>query len=213
MKSYAKLGGLYLVVSPILPDKQLLSATEKALEGGVDILQLSANKETAGLHVLGTKLSDMAKKHGIPFLVNTSVELAKEVGADGVHLDDFDVTPIEARRLLDSEAIVGYTVNIDLEKIKWAEGASADYISFCSLFHKCPGNQCPIVPLTTVKNVKSATNLAVFAAGGITPENILSVLEAGVDGVAVTSAILLAKDPRQTASEFKQIISKYGKKR
>ncbi len=40
-----KLGGLYLVVSPILPFEQLLFATEKALDGGVDILQLSADKE------------------------------------------------------------------------------------------------------------------------------------------------------------------------
>ena len=213
MKGYPKLGGLYLVVSPILPDEQLLFATEMALDGDVDLLQLSAGKETPGLHILGTKLVDMAREHGIPLLVNNSLELAKEVSADGVHLDAFDVTPTEARRLLDSEAIVGYTVNVDLEKIKWAEDAGADYVSFCSIFHQCPGNQCPIVPLDTVKNAASATNLPIFAAGGINLENILLVLEAGVEGVAVTSAILKSKDPRKTAREFKQMISKYGKKR
>ena len=62
----------------------MLFATEKALDGDVDLLQLSAGKETPGLHVLGTKLVDMAREHGIPFLVNNSLELAKEVSADGV---------------------------------------------------------------------------------------------------------------------------------
>ncbi len=86
---------------------------------------------------------DLAKKHGIPFLVNNSLELAKEVKADGVHFDTFDVSPTEVRRLLGSESIVGYTVNVDLEKVKWAEQAGADYVSFCSIFHQCPGTSMP----------------------------------------------------------------------
>ena len=36
---------------------------------------------------------------------------------------------------LGSKSIVGYTVNVDLEKVKWAEQAGADYVSFCSIFH------------------------------------------------------------------------------
>jgi thiamine-phosphate diphosphorylase len=212
MKGSRKLGGLYLVVSPVLPVKQLLLATEEALNGGVDLLQLSAGEETADLHFLGTELSAIAKKHEIPFLVDNSLEVAKEVEADGVHLDAFNISPAEARGVLGSIAIVGYTVNMDLEKIKWAEQAGADYVSFCSVFHQCPSNQCPIVSLDTIRNTSSATKLSVFAAGGINLENILLVLDAGVDGVAVTSAILKSKDPQQTAKSFKQIIDKYSKK-
>lgn len=213
MKRHPKLGGLYLVASPILPNEQLIFATEKALDGDVDILQLSAGRETKDLRFLGTELSGLAKKHGIPFLVNNNLELAKEDKADGVHLDTFEFSPAEVRRYLGSEAIVGYTVNVALEKIKWAEQAGADYVSFCSIFHQCPSNECPIVSLETVKKSAAATNLSVFAAGGINLENILSVLEAGVDGVAVTAAILKSKDPQQTAGALKQIIEKYRKKK
>jgi thiamine-phosphate pyrophosphorylase len=213
MKRHSKLGGLYLVASPILPNEQLLAATKKALEGGVDLMQLSAGKETEDLNFLGTELSGLAKKHEIPFLVNNNLELTKEANADGVHLDSFGVSPAEARIVLGREAIVGYTVNFDLERIKWAEQAGADYVSICSVFHQCPGNLCPIVSLETVKKVTSATDLPVFAAGGINLENITLVLDAGVDGVAVTSAILKSKNPQQTANEFKQVIDKYGKKR
>jgi thiamine-phosphate diphosphorylase len=212
MKRHSKLGGLYLVASPILPIEQLLTATKKALDGGVDLLQLSTGIETEDLNFLGTELSGLAKKREIPFLVNNNLEFAKEANADGVHLDSFCVSPAEARAVLGKETIVGYTVNVDLEKIKWAEQAGADYVSFCSVFHQCPSNLCPVVSLEAVKKATSATNLPVFAAGGINLENILLVLNAGVDGVAVTSAILKSKSPRQTAKEFKQVIDKYGKK-
>lgn len=210
--SRRKLIGLYLVVSPILSNEQLLFATEKALEGGVDILQLSADTDIEEMHVLARKLADFACEYGIPFLVNNNLELANEVKADGVHLDNFDVSPKEVRRLLGDESIVGYTVNADLEKVRWAEQVDADYISFCSVFHQCSGGQCPIVSLATVKSVTVSANISVFAAGGINLENLFSVLDAHVDGVVVTSAILQSNDPKQSAKNFKKIMGEYKKK-
>ena len=55
--------------------------------------------------------------------------------------------------------------------------AGADYVSFCSIFHQCPGGQCPIVSLDTVKNATSPTKLSVFAAGGINLENFFWFLK------------------------------------
>lgn len=209
MKRSRHLEGLYLVVSPILSFEGLLYAAEKALDGGVDILQLSGVQEQADLHVLARALADFARKHETPFLVNNSLELAKEVEADGVHFDTYDVAPREARLVLGSESIVGYTVNINVRKLKWAEKAGADYVSFCSVFHPSAAAQCPIVSLETVKEARSLTNLSMFAAGGINLKNVQSVLKTGVDGVAVTAAILKSKDPEQTARAFKEIINRY----
>jgi thiamine-phosphate pyrophosphorylase len=212
MTHFRGLRGLYLVVSPILPFEQLLLATERALDGGVDILQLSASKETEEINALASALVGLAKKYDVPFLVNNNLELAAKVKADGVHFDTFDVSPKEARQVTGKECIVGYTVNVDLEKIKWAEQEDADYVSFCSIFHQCPGGICPIVPFDEVKNAKTKANIPVFAAGGINLENVFDVLDAGVDGVVVTSAILKSKDPKQTAKSFKQIINRFLEK-
>jgi thiamine-phosphate pyrophosphorylase len=211
MKHFEKLAGLYLVVSPILPTEKLLYATEKALDGGVDILQFSAGKEIADMYVTSSVLAGLAKKHEIPFLINNSLELAKKVKADGVHFDTYDVSPVEARRVLGSHCIVGYTVNIDMEKIRWAEEAGADYVSFCSIFHQCTAAQCPMVSLETVKNARSLTKLSMFAAGGINLDNAHLVLEAGADGIAVTSALLQPENPQETAEAFKKMIDKYRK--
>ena len=209
MRRIRRLKGLYLVVSPILPPKELLSATEKALNGGVDILQLSTGTEISDKRYFAGEIADLAREHEIPFIINNDLQLAKEVDADGLHFDAYETAPSEVRKTLGKERLVGYTVNVDLQKIQWAEKEAADYVSFCSVFSKCTAAQCPIVSLETVRNARSLTSLSIFAAGGINLDNAHLVLEEGVDGIAVTSALLKAKDPEQTARAFKEIILKH----
>jgi thiamine-phosphate pyrophosphorylase len=198
--------GLYLVVSPILPPKELLSATEKALNGGVDILQLSTGTEISDKRYFAGEIADLTREHEIPFIINNDLQLAKEVDADGLHFDAYEIAPSEVRKTLGKECLVGYTVNVDMQKIQWAEKEGADYVSFCSVFSKCTAAQCPIVSLETVRSARSLTSLSIFAAGGINLDNAHLVLEEGADGIAVTSALLKAKDPEQTALAFKEII-------
>ena len=205
-----RLGGLYLVISPaLLPTKELLDATKKALEGGVDLLQLSASQQKNQPKSLAKGLSKLAQEYEKPFLLNNDLQFVKETNVDGVHFDNYEITPHDARRWVGKECIVGYTVNTDLEKVRWAEKEGADYVSFCSVFSKCTATQCPTVPLETVKKAKALTALPVFAAGGINLNNIQKVLETGADGVAVTSAILNAEDPEIAAKEFKKAIREH----
>jgi thiamine-phosphate pyrophosphorylase len=209
MRRFRRLKGLYLVVSPILSHEELLSATEKALKGGVDILQLSAEPEIFWVKTFASELADLAREHETPFLINNDLQLAKEVKADGVHFDTYEITPKEARQVLGKECLVGYTVNVDTQKVLWADKKGADYISFCSVFQECTATHCPVIPIETIRNARSLTSLSVFAAGGINLENAHLVLEAGTDGIAVTSGLLKAKGPEQTARAFKEIILKH----
>lgn len=207
--SSRKMEGLYLVVSPILPLDKLLLATEKALRGGVDMLQLIAGEETSEMLALARSLSHSTGNHKTLFLINGSLRLAKEINADGLHFDSYNTVPSEVKQGLGKECIVGYTLSNDMDRVRWAEEVGADYVSFCSVFPTCSATQCQIVSLETVRTARSRTALPIFAAGGINLDNAHLVLEAGVDGIAVTSALLKAKDPEQTARSFKKIIRKY----
>lgn len=211
MRHFRKLEGLYLVVAPILPIDRLLLATEKALRGGVDILQLIVGDATFGMPAFARSLSDLTKKHKTLFLINGSLSLAKEIDADGLHFDNYDTTPSEVKQALGRECIVGYTLSNNIERLRWAEKAGADYVSFCSVFPTRSATQCQILSLETVKTARSRTSLPIFASGGINLDNANLVLEAGVDGIAVTSAVLEAKDPEQTARLLKEIIHNYRK--
>jgi thiamine-phosphate pyrophosphorylase len=101
-----KLSGLYLVISPILPAEELLCATAKALDAGVDILQFAAGKQNINTHFLAESLACLSKICNRPFLVNNDLVLAKKIGANGVHFDTFNVTPREVRQVLGNDAIV-----------------------------------------------------------------------------------------------------------
>jgi thiamine-phosphate pyrophosphorylase len=209
MKSSWKLEGLYLVVSSILPVDTLLLASEEALRGGVDVLQVIVKQDSPEALRLTKGLSDLARKLKTPFLLNGSLRLARKIHVDGVHFDNHNVTPGQARRALGGKCIVGYTVGNDTKELEWAEEAGADYVSFCSVFSTLTAEQCEIVPLETIRRARSRTALPMFAAGGIDLDNAHLVLETGVDGIAVTSAVLKAKDPEKVAISLKQIIGSY----
>lgn len=202
---------MYLVVSPVMPFDELLVAVEKALEGGVDLLQLIPGEESSETLRLAEDLANLTEQYDLPFLVNGSLQLAKKVGAEGLHLDSYDVTPSDIKRALGDPCIVGYTVGCQLEKLRWAETVGADYVSFCSVFPTSSAAQCEIVPIETIKAAKRQTALPIFAAGGINLNNAGLVLKAGVNGIAVTSAVIEAEDPKQTAVKFKEIIRRARK--
>jgi thiamine-phosphate pyrophosphorylase len=205
-----RLQGLCFVVDPSLPHRRLLDIVEKSLKGGVDILQLwKPRKNSLEIRELARELLNLANDYGVPLIKNNDIQLAKDVEADGVHFDGYEVTPSDARKALNGQSIVGYTVGNELKWIKWAETVGADYVSFCSVFPSASAIQCEIIPLRTLRSAKSVTHIPVFASGGITLSNAHLVLETGVDGIAVISAIVKASDPRQAAESFKAIIHKY----
>jgi thiamine-phosphate pyrophosphorylase len=203
------LKGLYLVVAPILPFDGLLIAVEKALKGGVDVLQFIPENGSLETSSFAKHLLNLTRQYGVPFLVNGELELMQRIKADGMHFDTYDMTPSEIRQRLGERCIVGYTLGNDLERLKWAENVGADYVSFCSIFPTSSATQCEIVPIQTVKTARARTTLPIFAAGGINLHNARLVLEAGADGIAVISAVLRASDPEQIARSFKEIIRRY----
>lgn len=206
-----KLQGLYLVVDPAIPHNKLLGIVENALKGGVDIMQLWAHwQHRYAILKLAKILLGLAAEYNVPLIINNDLELAKETDAHGLHMDRYDVTPAEIRKVLGKQSIVGYTMGNNLEQLKWAEAVGADYVSFCAVFPTSSVTTCEIVPLNSIGIAKSTTNLQVFASGGINLGNAHLVLEAGADGIAIISAILKARDPEQAARAFKDVIHKYG---
>jgi len=206
-----QLQGLYLVVDPTLPHHRLLDIVEKALRGGVDILQLWGTTEQNKSKTLdlAKNLLNLSNDYDVPLLINNNLQLAKEARAHGVHMDGYDITPLDMRKALGKQSIVGYTVGNDLERVKWAETVGANYVSFCAVFPTSSVAQCEIIPLPTIRLAKSMTHIPVFASGGINLDNAHLILETGVDGIAVVSSILKAPDPEQAAKSFKTIICRY----
>jgi len=139
----------------------------------------------------------------VKLVLDDRVDLVAQLGFDGVHVDDGDRTPAEARALLGPEAIIG-TFGGSESMVPGVLAVPADYFSIG-----------PVAPTTTkqtgkppvgvegVRRLRAEAGPApiLSAAGGITLELAPRLLEAGASMLAVSAAIFRAVDP---AAEFRR---------
>jgi thiamine-phosphate pyrophosphorylase len=136
------------------------------------------------------------------FIVNDRADIARAVGADGVHLGQEDL-PVElARRVLEPGKWVGYSTH-RLDQVREADRSSADYIAFGPIFPtQSKAKPDPVVGLDGLWQARQGTSKPLVAIGGITLENARQVIEAGADSVAVIADLLKAPDVGQRAKQF-----------
>lgn len=191
--------GLY-AVTPEEPDSVRLEAmVEAALEGGARLVQYRNKQASRELRrSQAHALAALCRRHAVPLIVNDSLELALEVGADGLHLgrDDGDVSAARARL---PHALLGVSCYNEIERALAAARQGADYVAFGRFFASStkPGDIRASTDL--VRAAKRMIALPVVAIGGITVHNAPPLVEAGVDALAVVAGVFEAGDIRQAA--------------
>jgi thiamine-phosphate pyrophosphorylase len=195
---------LYLVAdADCALGRDLASLVEAAVEGGVTVVQLRAKAlaKPAVLNLAGDLARRLSAK-GVPLLVNDHPDVAKACGAAGVHLGQDDMPVAFARRLLGSEGRIGVSVNTP-DEARRAELEGADYVGAGPAYATSTKETAlAVLGPKGLARVKRATVLPVVAIGGITAANAAEMARAGVDGIAVVSAILGAPDARLAAAEL-----------
>jgi thiamine-phosphate pyrophosphorylase len=138
---------------------------------------------------------EVGRKFGATILINDRVDVCLAVEADGVHLGQDDIHPIEARRLLGEKAVIGYSTH-NVEQVREALELPVDYLAIGPLFMTTSkSNPDPEVGIAGLKRVKEFIgNFPLVAIGGITPALAPGVLNAGADSVAMISALLVAPE-------------------
>ncbi len=189
----------------------LLWALEAALRGGADVVQLREKDRPQDEVVeLARQAREITSRYGVPLIVNDSPEAALEAGADGVHLGRDDPSVKRARRLLGDDAVIGVSCYGDLERAERAVAEGADYVVFGTPYPTPTKPGRKPTPLAVLREAARRFEVPVFAIGGITATNVRPVLETGVDGVAVVSAVFDAADPERAARELKEMVSEYA---
>jgi thiamine-phosphate pyrophosphorylase len=132
-------------------------------------------------------------------IINDDAAIALESGADGVHLGQKDMAVEDAREMLGKKAIIGGTANTCEEAVALS-ASGVDYIGLGPFrFTRTKQQLAPILGLDGLQSVVKALHihqaaLPVFAIGGITEADVIPILETGVYGIAVSSAINLSVD-------------------
>ncbi|HET7152772.1 MAG TPA: thiamine phosphate synthase [Candidatus Kapabacteria bacterium] len=199
---------LYVITDERLIAREMFTVqVEHALCGGARWVQFrekhSSREERKRL---GTELRTACDRYGAKLIVNDSPVLAKEIGADGVHLGKGDPSVEAARMLLGDEAIVGISCYNDLSLALEAERQGADYAAFGSFFPSQVKPGAVHAPLELLSKAKAALKIPVCCIGGIAPANVRELAVRGADMIAVCGAVFSMNDPQAAAEEFRKVI-------
>lgn len=192
-----------------------IAGAQQALEGGCRWIQLRM-KDVPTETVRGTavELKNLCREYGATFIIDDHVELTAEVGADGVHIGKNDMPPTEARRILGDKFIIGGTANTfeDVERL-YAQGVN--YIGLGPFrFTETKKNLSPILGLAGYKHIAERCQekgivLPIVAIGGITADDIPSLMQTGIAGIALSGSILRAENPAKETQRIIRIINNY----
>lgn len=186
---------------------ELYMALETVLEAGTRAIQLrEKDLSQKELFDMAVWMRELTNEYDAQLFVNDRVDVALSVGADGVHLGQNSVPVSAARKITGRRLLFGVSVHSVPEALE-AEKKGADFLTVGPIY-ETPSKLQYGRPagIDMLRNVRTQVSIPLYGIGGITLDNIREVREAGADGVAVTSAILSAKNISETTENFLRVL-------
>lgn len=192
-----------------------IDSARLALKGGCRWVQLRMKgADTATLELTAREVQSLCRVYDATFIIDDDVWLAKRIGADGVHLGKEDMPLREAREILGEGSIIGATVNSFEDISACLHRAKPDYFG-CGPFRFTTTKEqlAPTLGTEGYSNIlhkMQAANIdiPIIAIGGISSTDIEALLGCGLNGIALSGAVLNADNPTDEMNKITNII--YG---
>lgn len=202
--------GLYLVMTD--PLVGYAKCAEAAVKAGVRIVQLRMKKASRE-EILrqGREVRSVTAGTDTLFIVNDDPEIALELGADGVHVGQDDVSPREIRKRFPEIGIIGLSTH-NLKQVEKAREEKIDYIGvgpvYATSTKEIPD---PTLGLDKMRAMIELSPCPAVAIGGINCQNARDVVGAGAKNISVVRAVCQSNEPYweivKLKQEFLQVIS------
>ena len=180
--------------------------TKEMIDGGVDLIQLRAKKQTiAEIVDLADKLHALTSVAEIPLIVNDHAEITTQIPVEGVHVGQDDDSVTTAREKAGREILVGRSTH-SLEQAIAAQKEGADYIGFGPIFATPTKPDYKPIGFDQIKAAHEQVKVPIFCIGGIKIDNLGEVLGAGGKRVAIVSGLLKAPDIAKYARACKALL-------
>ena len=188
-----------------LRGRSLADCVKQAIAGGATFVQLrEKDAPREDIVELGRELCGICRAAGVPFVVDDEVEIAREIGADGVHVGQDDMACENARALLGPDAIVGVSAQT-VEQALAAQAAGADYLGVGALIPTPTKPEAVDVTFDELREICDAVDIPVVGIGGLNVRTIPQLSGSNADGAAVVSAIFAADDCELAARELRAV--------
>lgn len=194
--------GLYTITPDEADTRGLFNRIEPVLEAGVVLLQYRNKTADAALRLdQALMLQLLCGRYSVPLIINDDVALAKAIAASGVHLGEHDGDIVAARAILGINAIIGVSCYDSLDRAQSMAQAGADYLAFGAFYHTATKpDACR--PHHELLGEAKRFGLPLVAIGGIRPQNVRRLRDAGADLIAVIAGLWDAPDPGAAAQAY-----------
>lgn len=199
--------GLYLITDE---GERLIERVTSALPHVSAVQFRPKSLHSAERLELGRELSALCKKSGVLFIVNDDAELAIALDADGVHLGQDDGDPVQIRKLLGADRIIGISTHNPEEALRAVE-QGADYIGFGAIFPTGSKTVQYMPGVEQLSETRRVVDLPIVAIGGISRDNAAQVIDAGADSLAVISSVMSHEEPALGAAELALLFNRSRK--
>lgn len=201
---------LYLVTDQLAcRGRDFFWVVEEAIKGGVDIVQL--REKELGEHAFIRKaeqLKIICDRYHIPLIINDNAQVAKHVGAFGLHVGQSDLAVTEAMQVLGKNYPIGLSIE-QFEDIQTLESEMAWYYGVSSIFSTPTKIDTRTEwGLSGLRELQKISSKKLVAIGNIKIHNAADVVAAGADCLAVVSGICGADDPAKAAEAYRIEIEK-----
>lgn len=200
---------LYVLVTQSLCRVDVLETVEAVCAGGADVIQMREKEMAAGRQVeLGRQMAEICRRHNVLLVVNDRADVARAIGADGVHVGQDDLSVRACRQVLGPRSLVGVSCQTPQMALAAVE-AGADYIGVGPVYASPTKPRGYTIEPAGVAAVRGAVKLPTVAIAGITIENVEALLETCGTAVAVCSDIIAADDPQARTAAMKAAILRH----
>ncbi len=181
-----------------------LEVVRAALAGGVRLVQYrDKDVSDAEFALEAAAILKECRAFGSLLIINDRVAVAKAIGADGVHLGQEDMDPVEARRILGPDALIGLSTHTRSE-VEAAIGMPLDYINIGPMFPTATKDHSRYDALGLAKVIE-LSKLSPFpftTMGGIKKSHLRELFRSGIQTVAMVTEISMAPDPTAKVREL-----------
>jgi len=201
-----RLPPLYAILdTSLFPETETsYGSAREMVAGGVTLLQY--RNKTGNARQIVDQARELKRLLGdsVKLIMNDRADLCIAARFDGVHLGQEDLSPEGARKVIGKDLWMGLSTH-NPKQVEAADQTSADYIATGPVFAtSSKANPDPVIGLNGIREARRLTRKPLVAIGGITRANCLSVMDVGVDAVAVISDLI--REPRKSVEEFLRIL-------
>ena len=187
------------------------NSIQQAIQSGCSWVQLRVKNQPPEVVLeLAKAVKSLCVESKVLLTINDSIEIARIVNADGVHLGLTDDSVSKARTILGNNCIIGGTANT-LQDVIQRHNEGCNYVGLGPL-RSTPTKEklSPILDFSGYASIfeelkKRSVSLPVFAIGGVQLEDIQQLIDSGAYGIAVSSALIHHSTPNTITNEFNAI--------